>query len=275
MLTRNRGMQGLPIVLAALLSACGGGNGNDGQAPATILKAGMTAQSTETALTPIGATASSVERGDLSAAAAIDHNDGTRWSSGFTDDQYLTLDFGQSVAINRVKIAWENAHATEYLLQVSDDNANWTTIKSVQDSQGGNEDWLGLTGRGRYLRMKGIKRSSQYGYSILEIQAFSGTPASPTPTPQPEPQPGDPAAPGVAVKPVAAMSSAVENAGLSASAAIDGQANTRWSSAREDGAWIQFDFGARTAIGYMKLTWENAYAKQYSLLVSDDGRNGS
>jgi CxxC motif-containing protein (DUF1111 family) len=272
MLTKNRITQGLPFALAALLAACGGGNG-DGSAPATVLKAGGVVQSTETALTPANAIASSFERGDLSAAAAIDHNDSTRWSSGFTDDQYLTLDFGKSVAINRVRIAWENAHAAEYLLQVSDDNATWTTIKTVQDSQGGTEDWTGLAGQGRYLRMKGVKRSSQYGYSIFEIQAFSGAPASPTPTPTPEPQPADPTAPGVAIKPVAATSSAVENAGLSAAAAIDGQANTRWASTREDGAWIQFDFGVRTAVGYMKLTWENAYAKQYSLLVSDDGNN--
>ncbi|HEY0586603.1 MAG TPA: di-heme oxidoredictase family protein [Pseudoduganella sp.] len=274
MLTRTRITHGFPLALAALMAACGGGNG-DGGAPATVLKGSSVLQSTETALTPANAIASSSERGDLSAAAAIDHNDSTRWSSGFTDDQYLTLDFGKSVAINRVKIAWENAHATEYLLQVSDDNASWTTIKTVQDSQGGTEDWSGLAGQGRYLRMKGIKRSSQYGYSIFEIQAFSGTPASPTPPPTPEPQPADPTAPGVAVKPVAATSSAVENAGLSAAAAIDGQANTRWASTREDGAWIQFDFGVRTAVGYMKLTWENAYAKQYSLLVSDDGSNWS
>jgi len=275
MLTKHRIAHGLPLALAALLAACGGGSGSDSSAAGTVLKAESTAQSAETALTPVAASASAFERGDLSAAAAIDHNDGTRWSSGFTDDQYLTLDFGKTVAINRVKIAWENAHATEYLLQVSDDNATWTTIKTVQHSQGGTEDWSGLAGQGRYLRMKGIKRSSQYGYSIFEIQAFSGTPASPTPTPQPDPQPGDPAAPGGVVKPVAATSSAVENAGLSAAAAIDGQSNTRWASAREDGAWIQFDFGAPTAVGYMKLTWENAYAKQYSLLVSDDGKSWS
>lgn len=275
MLTRHRITQGLPLALAALLAACGGGNGSDSSAAGTVLKAEGATQTTETSLTPTAAIASAFERGDLSAAAAIDHNDGTRWSSGFTDDQYLTLDFGKTVAINRVRIAWENAHATEYLLQVSDDNASWTTIKSVQNSQGGTEDWSGLAGQGRYLRMKGIKRSSQYGYSIFEIQAFSGTPASPTPTPQPDPQPGDPSAPSKVVKPVTATSSAVENAGLSASAAIDGQANTRWASSKEDGAWIQFDFGARTAIGYMKLTWENAYAKQYSLLVSDDGNNWS
>ena len=218
MLTKNRITQGLPIALAALLTACGGSSGYANQ-PATALKAETVVQSTETTLTPLSAIASSVERGDLSAASAIDHNDGTRWGSGFTDDQYLTLDFGKSVAINRVRIAWENAHASEYLLQVSDDNATWSNIKTVQDSQGGTEDWSGLSGMGRYLRMKGIKRSSQYGYSIYEIQAFSGTPASPTPTPQP--QPGDPAAPGVFVKPVAATSSALENAGLSAAAAID------------------------------------------------------
>ncbi|WP_426161654.1 di-heme oxidoredictase family protein [Pseudoduganella sp. R-34] len=275
MFTKHRITRGLPLALATLLAACGGGNGSDSTAPGTVLKAESAVQTTEVALTPAGATASAVERGDLSAAAAIDHNDGTRWSSGFTDDQYLTLDYGKPVAINRVRIAWENAHASEYQLQVSDDNATWTTIKSVQNSQGGTEDWSGLAGQGRYLRMKGIKRSSQYGYSIVEIQAFTGTPASPTPTPQPEPLPGDPAAPGVAVKPLAATSSAVENAGMPASAAIDGLASTRWASAREDGAWIQFDFGARTAIGYMKLSWENAYAKQYSLLVSDDGSNWS
>jgi CxxC motif-containing protein (DUF1111 family) len=275
MFIKHRITRCLPLALATLLAACGGGNGSDSTAPGTVLKAESAVQTTEIALTPAGATASAVERGDLPAAAAIDHNDGTRWSSGFTDDQHLTLDFGKPVAINRVRIAWENAHASEYQLQVSDDNATWTTIKSVQNSQGGTEDWSGLAGQGRYLRVKGIKRSSQYGYSIFEIQAFSGTPASPTPTPQPEPLPSDPAAPGVAVKPLAASSSAVENAGMSASAAIDGLASTRWASAREDGAWLQFDFGARTAIGYMKLSWENAYAKQYSLLVSDDGSNWS
>jgi CxxC motif-containing protein (DUF1111 family) len=278
MLTKKRMTQGLPLALSALLAACGGGTSNSSNGTAAgVQTSGSSIIVTETALTPAGASASSFERGDLSAAAAIDRNDATRWGSGFTDDQYLTLDFGKSDAINRVKIAWENAHATEYLLQVSDDNATWTTIKSVLGSQGGTEDWPGLAGQGRYLRMKGIKRSTQYGYSILEIQAFSGAPAEPVPPtlPDPQPQPNDPTAPGVPIKPVAATSSAVENAGMSAAAAIDGISSTRWGSAREDGAWIQFDFGAKTAVGYMKLVWENAYAKQYSILVSDDGSNWS
>jgi len=288
--------------LAVLLAACGGGGGggtgagsaggtatvsaadSDGRARAlaAVTEAGVV-------LTPVAVTASASERGDLSPAAAIDHNDDTRWSSGFSDDQSLTLDYGQTVNIQRVRINWERAHATRYLLQVSNDGVTWTLLKSVDNSQGGIEDWTGLSGQGRYLRMQGLARSSSYGYSIFEIQAYAGTagepapqPApDPVPQPQPDPQPApnpptvDLSQPGVAVKPVAATSSALENPGMPASFTIDGNATTRWASRFEDGAWIQFDFGAKTQVGYMKLVWENSYGKEYALQVSDDGSTWS
>ena len=78
--------------------------------------------------------------------------------------------------------------------------------------------------------------------------------------------------PGVVVKPVAVTSSATEGQGSSAAMAIDGEMATRWASAHEDGAWIQFDFGMKTQLGYMKLVWENAYGKEYALEGSDDGK---
>ena len=260
----------LPLVLA--LAACGGGGDAASTAPTLQLGAQV---ASETVLTPVGATASSAERGDLSAAAAIDRNDGTRWGSGFTDNEYLTLDFGASQLITRVRISWENAHASAYLLQVSDDLSNWTTIRSVDNSGGGVEDLTGLSGQGRYLRMQGVRRAGQYGYSIFEIQAFTGTPATvPTEPPVTPPvAPNDPTQPGVFIKPVAATSSAVENPGMSAAMAIDGKSATRWASSFEDGAWIQFDFGAPTPIGYLQLQWENAYGKQYALQTSNDGQN--
>jgi CxxC motif-containing protein (DUF1111 family) len=261
------------LLLPALLAACG--SGSDDPAASPLRSATMAKQSaavaTETALTPVTATASGSERGDLSASAAIDHDAATRWGSNFADDAWLTLDFGQTVAINRVNIVWENAHAAQYLLQVSDDNAHWTTIQTVTGSAGGTEDLGGLAGQGRYLRMQGVQRSTQYGYSIFEIQAFSGTPATPA-APTPTPIPVDLSKPGVAVKPVGATSSAVENGGLAASMAIDGKPTTRWASSADDGAWIQFDFGAKTPVGYMKLSWENAYGKEYALRASDDGQ---
>jgi CxxC motif-containing protein (DUF1111 family) len=270
---RSLSTKGIPLALAVLLAACGGGEGDTSSIAGSMQRLAAAIVQSEVALTPVSATASSSERGDLGPQAAIDHDDRSRWSSGFTDNEFLTLDFGKSETINRVRIDWENAHAIAYELQVSDDNANWTTIKSVDNSAGGTEDLTGLNGHGRYLRMKGIKRSSNYGYSIFEIQAFSGGEVPPPP-PQTDPTPPptfDPTQPGVLVRPVAATSSAVEG-GLTAAQAIDGKANTRWGSTFEDGAWITFDFGAKTQIGYMKLLWENSYGKQYNLLTSDDGQ---
>ncbi|MBI3349792.1 MAG: discoidin domain-containing protein, partial [Burkholderiales bacterium] len=190
---RQLSTHGVPLAVSLLVAACGGGSVVDAAQPtAQAGGAGAMAQAlaavagdTEAALTPVAATASASERGDLSAAKAIDHDDGSRWSSGFSDDQWLMLDYGKVVTFSRVHIDWENAHATQYELQASSDGVAWTTIKAVASSQGGSEDWTGLAGQGRYLRMKGIKRSTQYGYSIFEIQAFSGV--APTPAPSPAP----------------------------------------------------------------------------------------
>ena len=118
-----------PLALAMLLAGCGGGNtpSGDTATPEETGRARALAVVADsgTALTPVVATASGSERADLSAAAAaIDHDENTRWSSAFSDDQFLVLDFGTSVAINRVRIDWERAHATQYLLQVSKDGSN-------------------------------------------------------------------------------------------------------------------------------------------------------
>ena len=59
--------------------------------------------------------------------------------------------------------------------------------------------------------------------------------------------------------------------GNTAANAADGNATTRWESNHDDAEWIQFDFGAKTQIGSITMTWEAAYAKEYSILVSDDG----
>jgi len=273
-----------------LLASCGGGDSRPGsQADASgedRRSALAVASGVELVLTPVAATASGFERADLGPSAAIDGDEGTRWSSSFSDNQHLTLDLGKSSSIDKVRISWERAHATQYLLQTSEDASSWTTVRAVDNSQGGIEEWSGLAARGRYLRVQGIRRSSQYGYSIFEIQVFGGTTSAPAPAPSPSPSPTpapapapspeppspDLGKPGVAVKPVAATSSLLENPGMPAALAVDGNPATRWASAFENGAWIQFDFGVRTAIGYMRLSWEAAHAKEYMLQASDDGK---
>ncbi len=60
-----------------------------------------------------------------------------------------------------------------------------------------------------------------------------------------------------------------------ASNAVDGNPETRWSSAFKSPQWITVDLGAPAEITRVRLNWESAYAKNYALEVSDDGSTWS
>ncbi|QUQ66289.1 discoidin domain-containing protein [Kutzneria sp. CA-103260] len=70
-----------------------------------------------------------------------------------------------------------------------------------------------------------------------------------------------------------ATASSQENGGTPASAAVDGDATTRWSSAAADPQWLQVDLGAVDAVGQVVVQWEAAYAKAYQIQLSTDGSN--
>jgi len=53
--------------------------------------------------------------------------------------------------------------------------------------------------------------------------------------------------------------------------AVDGNLETRWSSAFRDPQWLAVDLGAVHEIRRIKLVWEGAYAKEYELEVSGNG----
>ena len=122
------------------------------------------------------ATASSQEIGQpncCSPARAIDGNANSRWSSQFSDNQWLKLDLGLTHVLSEVIIDWEGASASIYQIQGSADNSNWTTI-SIQTggTMGPRTDTLALSGSFRYVRMLGIDRATPYGYSIYEIKVY-------------------------------------------------------------------------------------------------------
>jgi beta-glucosidase len=114
-------------------------------------------------------TASSLENASFTAAAATDGNTGTRWSSAFSDPQWLEVDLGSVKAVCKVTLIWEAAYATAFQIQTSTDNTNWTSIYSTTAGTGGTQA-LSVTGSGRYIRMYGTARATQYGYSLWEFQ---------------------------------------------------------------------------------------------------------
>ncbi|MDX6515878.1 MAG: hypothetical protein QOH73_1544, partial [Gaiellaceae bacterium] len=96
---------------------------------------------------------------------------GTRWSSAFSDPQWITVDLGATHAISRVVLNWEAAYARAFQIQTSNDNVNWTSIYTTTTGTGGVQT-LNVTGSGRYVRMNGTQRATAYGYSLWELQVF-------------------------------------------------------------------------------------------------------
>jgi hypothetical protein len=239
----------LATVIAALAMAAAllGGAAHSADA-ATLLSQGKTA------------TASSVENASFPASAAVDGSTSTRWSSAFSDPQWLEVDLGATASISQVVLDWETAYATAFQIQTSADGTNWTTIYSTTTGTGGTQT-LNITGTGRYVRMYGTARATQYGYSLWEFQVY-GTAAS-----------GSTCSTTDAALNQPATASSLENSSFPASAAVDGSTSTRWSSAFSDPQWLQVDLGSSQTICEVTLDWETAYATAFQIQTSPDGTN--
>src|SRR5256885_2113914 len=127
------------------------------------------------------ATASSTENAGTSASAAVDGDTGTRWSSAFSDPQWLQVDLGAATTVCQVVLYWESAYATAFQIQVSADAVSWTTVFAANTGAGGVQT-LAVNGTGRYVRMFGSTRATGFGYSLWEFGVY-GTGGGPSPDP--------------------------------------------------------------------------------------------
>jgi hypothetical protein len=206
------------------------------------------------------ATASSQEGADVGPANAVDGDTGTRWSSQFSDPQWLRVDLGATATINRVVLRWEGAFARAYKIQTSPDGTAWTDIHTATDGAGGTET-LTVSGTGRYVRMYGTQRASGYGYSLYEFQVYGTTGTTgPTTCGTANAAQGRPA-----------TASSQEGADVGPGKAVDGDTGTRWSSQFSDPQWLRVDLGASATICRVVLRWEGAYGKAYRIQTSPDG----
>jgi len=108
------------------------------------------------------------------ASNAVDGDYTTRWSSVYSDPQWYQIDLGAVFLINQVTISWETASAKSYTIEVSGDGLSWNTIAAKSNMPAGarTDDIKGLSASGRYIRMYGTERTSQWGYSIFEFEVF-------------------------------------------------------------------------------------------------------
>jgi len=125
------------------------------------------------------ATASSVESAQYPGSNAVDGDPATRWSSAFSDPQTLQLDLGARSSISEIKLTWEASYGKAYKLEVSNDGQAWTQVAATDTSDGGVDDYPGLSATGRYVKFTGTARALQYGYSLYELEV-DGTPLETT-----------------------------------------------------------------------------------------------
>ena len=106
--------------------------------------------------------ASSIESANYPAANACDGDPRTRWSSAFSDPQWVSVDLGSTQSIARVRLNWEVAYARSYRVQVSSDNSSWTDLYTTTNGIGSVND-LAALGSGRYVRVYATQRGTAYG----------------------------------------------------------------------------------------------------------------
>lgn len=114
--------------------------------------------------------ASSTEADAWDAKYAVDGDPGTRWGSQWSDPQWIRVDLGSLWTVSRVVLQWETAHATRYAIETSTDGTTWTTVRTVDNGDGGTDDVSFPPVAARYVMMFGTHRSSGYGYSLWELE---------------------------------------------------------------------------------------------------------
>jgi len=105
-------------------------------------------------------------------AAATDGDPSSRWSSNWSDNQWITVDLGSARTFGRVILRWETAYGKDYRIDVSDDNSTWRTVATVTDGNGGIDNLTFPATTARYVKMAGVHRGTSYGYSLWEFEAY-------------------------------------------------------------------------------------------------------
>jgi NedA-like, galactose-binding domain/Glycosyl hydrolases family 16 len=198
-------------------------------------------------------TVSSTDNTANAAGNAVDGNAGTRWSSAYSDPQWIAVDLGSAQTITSVKLSWEAAYGRSFRIQTSNDNSTWTDRFSTTSGTGGTQTITIPATSARYVRVYGTQRGTIYGYSLWEFEVYGGTAT------------GTNAALG---RPVTVSST--DDASNAAGNAVDGNAATRWSSAYSDPQWIAVDLGSAQTVTSVRLRWEAAFGRSYRIQTSND-----
>lgn len=198
------------------------------------------------------------------ASLAIDGNDGTRWESAYTDDEWLVVNMGQVRTFNTVRINWEGAFAKEFTIYYSTDSINWSTfyVETNLVSAGWQTIYKELTVSAQYVRYHGTKRATGYGQSFWEFQVLNG----------------DAPRENIALGKTIIASSVGYN---DVNRVVDGNFGTEWQGSLTNGttddevdrtfdAWFVVDLGKNYDVDQVNMTFEGACSQEYHIDFAAD-----
>jgi glucose/arabinose dehydrogenase len=217
------------------------------------------------------ATASASHSATYAPDKAVDGSGTTRWSSTFADNQWWRVDLGAARAVDGVRVDWEAAFATRYLVETSTDAVTWSTAADVTIAAKGVKESSFASRTARYVRITALTRATVYGASFWEVGVFGPDDATAPPPPPPTPPPPPPPTGSDLARAGTASASSSHSASFSPAYGNDANATTRWSSAFADNQWWQVDLRAPATVGRVLVTWERAYASAYDVQTSMDG----
>jgi hypothetical protein len=117
-----------------------------------------------------------------SSSADDDHTghlvtDGSRqtfWKSEMGGEQWISVDLGRSVLLDRLTFHWGEGYARNYRVEVSEDDKrpeHWTVVDSKAEGGGGVEEVALKSVRARHVRLVGD--AAKEAFSIYELEAWS------------------------------------------------------------------------------------------------------
>jgi hypothetical protein len=131
------------------------------------------------------ATASSIESATYSAAKAFDASSTTRWASNYSDNEWIYVDLASEYLISSIRLNWETAYGRKYRLEVSSDLSTWTEVATEENGNGGIDDFTFPVSdsekplpTARYVRLLGIQRGTQWGYSLWSFDVYGIPPGA-------------------------------------------------------------------------------------------------
>jgi hypothetical protein len=129
----------------------------------------------------VEAAASTSENRYHTAEFAFDGDLESRWSSRFEDNQWVMGRLASPARIDQVVLRWEDACASEYVVEGSIDQKAWTEFARRTEWAGG-ADTINVSPavEAAYVRVTCIKRKTDWGNSLFEIE-LHGTPGGAAP----------------------------------------------------------------------------------------------